>query len=339
MLFKHTMLHFELWLLLGLAQHVTPATATRQMLNTAMAALACVAEEAAALAVDPEYGLDVSPVEAACVWVRQQLENAMAERQLQAAAEWKLPAVGFGAAAAAADSGGSWVLPKGVVPEQLAVGAEQQGLDAAKQRALRNLGSLPCVDADLSLHDALQQLLQLLQLCSDPSTASASRDVAMQHGLRAAEAVFFGRLAPALATVAAQDTSSSYSIRAAAMAAAGLDGISEGDSQLLVEVVDAYRLLLQVFRASAAAASAMAAELRSRELLVAWTAYCVLYEVSRHCPHLLDGSQLNTLNCYASLAALAGVHCSCCSSHTVATCSMQHMPAALMQNVMALHLA
>jgi hypothetical protein len=102
----------------------------------------------------------------------------------------------------------------------------------------------------------------------------------MQHGLRSVEAVFFGRLAPALATVAANSRSnSSWCIRADSMAAAGLGGISEGDSQLLVEVVDAYRLLLQAFQESAVARSALAAELRSRELLVTWIHYCLLFEV------------------------------------------------------------
>jgi hypothetical protein len=63
------------------------------------------------------------------------------------------------------------------------------------------------------------------------------------------------------------------------MATTGLGGLSEGDSQLLVEVVDAYRMLLQAFCKSAVARSAMAAELRSKELLVTWISYCLLFEV------------------------------------------------------------
>jgi hypothetical protein len=172
------------------------------------------------------------------------------------------------------------VLPKGVIPAKLAVETEQQGLSAAKQRAEWNLGSLPYVSDGLPLRSTLQQLLQL---CSGAAfTGTGSRDVAMQHGLRSVEAVFFGRIAPALSNMAAGSSSSSSnrcSARAAAMAAAGLDGFAESDSKLLIDVVDAYRLLLQGFRALAVASSAMAAELRSRELLVTWICYCLLFEV------------------------------------------------------------
>jgi hypothetical protein len=281
LLLQQALLHFDLWLLLGLNTHVTPATATRQMLNTVMARLAVVAEQAATLAV--EYGVDTAAVEAVCRVVRQMLEDDMAERQMQEAAKWRLPAMSFessssSSSTAAEASAGSWMLPTGTVPGKLAVGAEQQGLEAAKRRAERNLGSLPYVGSDLPLQSTLQQLLRL---CSSSATAAASRDVAMQHGLRSVEAGFFGRLAPALATLAANISSSSSSWygRAAAMAAAGLGCISEGDSQLLVEVVDAYRLLLQAFQGSAVAMSALAAELRSRELLVTWIQYCLLFEV------------------------------------------------------------
>jgi hypothetical protein len=196
LLLQQALLHFNLWLLLGQTKHVTPAAATRQMLNTIMAALAVIAEQAATLAV--EYGTNTAAVEAVCSSARRKLEDAVTERQLEEAAKWRLPAFGFGssssfsaaatAAAAAGDaSAGSWMLPTGTVPAKLAAGAEQQGLEEAKQRAERNLGSLPYAAADLPLQTTLQQLLQLLQLCSSSATAAASRDVAMQHGLRSVE--------------------------------------------------------------------------------------------------------------------------------------------------------
>jgi hypothetical protein len=47
-LMQQVLLHFELWLLLGLCQHVNAATATRQMINTVMTALASVAKGSSA---------------------------------------------------------------------------------------------------------------------------------------------------------------------------------------------------------------------------------------------------------------------------------------------------
>jgi hypothetical protein len=172
-------LHFELWLAQALLQQVSPATATADFVSACMTMLKSVAGKAASLAV--QQGLDITAVVAACQAARKQLDDAVGQRQLQAAEQFRLPDDAIAVA-------GNWRLPTGVLPPAVGPTAQQQGLDAARARAAANLGSLACLDDSQGGHarDTLAQLLPLLQAAA-ASTESDSADVVMQHSLRSTE--------------------------------------------------------------------------------------------------------------------------------------------------------
>lgn len=239
------MLQFELWVMRQLLHQLTPAMAAPAAVDACMTMLLSVAAKAAQLAV---AGVNMSAVEAACTAARQQVDDAVAVRQLQAAAEYQLPADATAAA-------GRWRLPQGMLPPELPASEQQQGLDAARTRAAANLGSLPLAQKEQSFRLLLDQLLKQLSACGSSAT-----DVQKQHALRSTERVLFQ------------------------VAAAGFQQAVLSDIDLLQRVVDSYRDTSTAFQASSAAAAPGAAmlraELRSREVLVVWVSYCLIHQAA-----------------------------------------------------------
>lgn len=227
-----------------LLPRLTPATAVPAGVDAVMTMLQSVAGRAAELTV---HGVEVAAVEEVVAAARQQVDGVVAERQQQAAAELALPADATIAA-------GGWRLPEGVLPPELAATAEQQGLAAAKAREAANLASVEFVSQGQSLPALLQELLPQL------SKHSGGPDCAVQAALRATEQALFRR------------------------AAAGFvqPPLSPDDAAQLAKVVDSYRVALTAFRDSLPANSLamLRTELRSREVLVCWVAYCLTHQAA-----------------------------------------------------------
>src|SRR5689334_13905807 len=113
LLHQQTLLHLELWLLLGLMPHVTAKTADAKLVNTCMVMLRSVGKAAAGLAAAK---LDVSVVQMAAAAVRQQLESVAMQRQLDAAEQLMLPAYNTTGSLL-----GKWGPPTGVIPAEVPV--------------------------------------------------------------------------------------------------------------------------------------------------------------------------------------------------------------------------
>ena len=213
--------HLHLWLARRQAQLLTPAAATSTALNAAARLLQAAASQAAALA---EQGHDVAHFEAAVTAVRGALDAVAMQRAQQAADTYTLPALGGGGGEGEGGSPcgpGSWRCPRGVVPPPAGVRQEAEGLEAAKQRAATNLGSLPLPPAS-SAAGGGGSFAALLGLLKSPTMAGAApgSDLAAQHALCTVERELFG------------------------LAAAGFEraaGLGETEVEALERVVDSYR--------------------------------------------------------------------------------------------------
>lgn len=243
-LFDKTLLHFELWLMKQLLPQLTPPAAVLSAVDACMTMLQSVAGRAAELAV---AGVDVAPVEAAVAAARQQIQAVMGQRQLQAAAEFALPADASAAA-------GAWRLPTGVLPKILPPALQQQGLEAAREREKSNIASVEFVPQGQSLSELLPQLLQLLAKYGTGPSSS------VQHALRTTERALFRRAA----AVFVQPV------------------LTGSDVAVLARVVDSYRVALTAFKDSLSAGtlSMLRAELSSREVLSGWVAYCLTHQAA-----------------------------------------------------------
>ncbi|KAG2501267.1 hypothetical protein HYH03_001073 [Edaphochlamys debaryana] len=249
LLFRWALAHLELWLLQSQMRRLAPDTAGPVAVTNAVHMLESAARKAAALADD---GHDVSAFEAACASARACIEEAVAQRALWQAKGFELPAEGSPSLTGKATS------PTGTLPQRLQPRTEEGGLEAARQRAALNLGSVPVFQPWTGFYDLLS-LLRNQQEWSSPAD-----DVQYQLVLRSVEEELFRR------------------------AAAGFDSAESSDMdeeylEDLEEVVDLYRSTLQRFLETPAAKTAAAegallrAELHSRELLVVWVAYCLIH--------------------------------------------------------------
>ena len=291
-LFDQTMLQLELWLMQQLVQQLTPGTAVPTAVTACMTMLQSVAGKAAELAV---AGVDVAAVEAACTTARQQVDTAVDQRQLQAVAEFALP---HGSIAAA----GSWRLPSGILPAGQPAMQQQQGLAAAQARAEANLRSLEFVETSPSSSSSiLQQLERLKGLLSKASTAGSAAgslqggNVEAQHSLRSFERLLFSRAAavfdqPVLTAkevAALASTVDTYRVALAAFrrTLAAFHGV---DSSHDPDEGGAASMRTSSTAAPAAVAS-LVAELRSREVLVGWAAFCLTHQAAAAAhPMVLD---------------------------------------------------
>eukprot|EP00198_Chlamydomonas_reinhardtii_P007687 XP_001697024.1 predicted protein [Chlamydomonas reinhardtii] len=256
LLFRRAMAHMDLWLLRRQVQCMdSPSAATPVALTATMHMLQATAAKAANLAAEGE---DVSTFEKACQSVRQSLEAVASERAWKAAEQHCVPPAGSEAAL------GELLWPRGTLPglppAQLAAG----GLEAAKQRESANLGTVPLLEPGASF----QKVLGMLQ---EPLWVQPSGDAAAQLVLRSVEHDLFARVTQ-LAT-GRNGGSSSHTAQ-----------MSDADLSALTAVVDSYRDALHSFLRTAAAQSVMQCELRSREVLVVWCAYCLAHnaEARRH---------------------------------------------------------
>ncbi|GLC49187.1 thioredoxin-disulfide reductase [Pleodorina starrii] len=269
-LFPQALAHLDLWLLRRQLLLIQPDTATPTALNTAMHMLRSAATKAAALA---DQGYDTRAFEAACRQAEAHLSAAAAQRALSAARCVELPPPGSPALS------GSCTLPGGVLPEPLLPRAEAGGLAAARQRAERNLGSLPLLAPGASF------ALMLAWVSSRQQWPGADGDVALQLLMRSVERELFVR-----ATAGFEE--------------APYNRLEVAEVAALEQVVDVYRSVVQQFLRQqkesveqqspqqeqqrqqqaippSTQPAVMQVELLSRELLVVWTGYCLMREAAR----------------------------------------------------------
>jgi hypothetical protein len=259
------MAHLDLWLLNHQLQLISPDTATPKAINCCMQMLESAAKKAGALAMERH---DVSRFEAACAAAKGQIKAAAGLRALGVAQKYQLPPAEE--LLGGCEHLGTWRSPKGVIPPAYEVHAEGGGLAAARKRAENNLGSLMVLEEGKPLGEALQLLLLLFKQqqqqggYGSAGVAAAGGDVAFLLALRAVEQELFSRAIAGFTTGRLDD---------------------EKEVQLLEDVVDAYRKASQDFISSKASEAFMKVELRSRELLVVWVAYCMQFEAVRTmCP-------------------------------------------------------
>jgi hypothetical protein len=256
-LHEEAMAHYELWLLQQLVQQVTAATADAPLVTTCMQLLQSVVIKAGHLHMSGS--MDVTALEAACEAARRQLEAAVAERALFAASAYQLPCEQLQGAGAA----DLWRLPTGVLPAVVQPAKKEDGI-AAQQLAAQNLGTFSVIKPGegAQLPELLPLLLSKLQeVCGlDPSATGAAPQ--LQQVLRAVERELFE------------------------LATAGLDsprcllGTDDDHSQLQA-VVDAYREVSEKVLRSQAGVALLRVELHSQQVLVAWVAYCIMFQATR----------------------------------------------------------
>ncbi|GLC47557.1 hypothetical protein PLESTB_000000900 [Pleodorina starrii] len=271
LLFRQALAHLDLWLLHRQLRLIRAETATPLALTSAMQMLAAAATKAATLAAD---GYDMSAFEAACRQAEQHLRAAAGERALIAARALELPP------ADSPDFQGSCRPPCGVLPPAFTPGreAEEQGLAAARQRASRNLGSVPLLPPGSS------SFRQVLAALSQPAWSKPDSDVGALLALRSVERELFYR-----ATMGSSGSGSGNG--GSSGSGVGGDGglgfdhpvnaLSADEVAALEQVLDAYRVAVQRFLASPAAAAQMRVEQMSREVMAVWVGYCLMHTAAR----------------------------------------------------------
>ena len=254
LLFRRAMAHMDLWLLRRQVQCLSSpaAAATPIALTAAMHMLHATAAKAANLAAEGE---DVSAFVSACDMSRSEVERVAAERAWQAAEQQSLPDVD------SPDALGEMALPAGVLPGLPPAQRTAGGLEAALQRAQANLGSAPLLKPGAAFVD-MQQMLESA-LWSKPAG-----DATAQLVLRSVERELFTRVTALLPA-----------------GSSSRPQLSDATLEALEAVVDGYRDALHAFLQTPAAQSAMQPDVRSRELLVVWCAYCLAHDsVARRHP-------------------------------------------------------
>ena len=229
LVFQQSMLCLDLWLLQRQVQLMQASTATPARLTAAVQMLRSTTDKAAALA---DGGYDVSAIEAECLKAAKHLRETAGARALAAGREQEL-------------AGTSWpdrvLLPMGVPPEAVHPSTAASNLDAARQRAHKNLGSMPLLPASSSFSEALAFL--------ELSDWKSGCDLALQHRLRSVEALFHHAAAEGFA---------GQTTRLASLQ----------EVEALEKVVDTYTSLMGSLLTSSAAGALMVAELHSRQALV-----------------------------------------------------------------------
>jgi len=242
-LYRLYMTYFEKWLLTSQVNVVrsTHKLASPAVLSACMHMLRSVAAKCAELSED---GHDMSACEASFAWVTRELQGMASGRALFVASSFNLP-VGMPAAS-------EFRLPSGKLPDAALAVGEVHGLDAARQRAERNLGTQKVLPVD--------RLVDFSQIL-DTFDFTLDNPVSAQLVLRSVETQLFRRAIAGFEHQAAVSTS---------------------ELGALEEMVDKYRILVQRWRASGDGSTCMQVELQSRELLVVWSAYCISFQAARH---------------------------------------------------------
>ncbi|KXZ49831.1 hypothetical protein GPECTOR_19g282 [Gonium pectorale] len=242
-LFRQALAHLDLWLLRRQLALLQPATATPVFQIAATQMLQAAAYKAAALA---DEGYDMIAFEAACKEARARIDALAGERALTGARRLELPNHGSAALL------GTLASPTGVLPAATNPRVEDGSLEAARGRAARNLGPLPLLPRGASL-TMIQAQMSRPEWAQQPG----SNDVAAQLAIRSFERELFWRAAEGFD--------------------AKVNRLGSEEVASLEAAVDAYRSALQRYLQTTAAAAAMRVELRSRELLAVWVAYCLTH--------------------------------------------------------------
>jgi hypothetical protein len=255
--------HYELWLLQQQVQQLTPATATTPMVTTCMQLLQSAVTQAGHLHMAGSF--DAAAFEAACTTARAEVEAAVQQRALLAASANQLPPEQL----AAAGSRNFWRLPQGVLPGKVQLPKKEAGANSARQRAADNLGTISIAQpvkggtVQALLPCLLSQLQQALQLSAEVDESTLQ----LQHVLSAVDQALFGA---ALAGFAQPQCALT----------------NQAAHQQLADMVDRYREVSERLRSGKAGAALLQVELHSRQILVAWVAYCILFQATRGHPVL-----------------------------------------------------
>ncbi|GIL75394.1 hypothetical protein Vretifemale_5196 [Volvox reticuliferus] len=213
----------------------------------------------------------MSAYEAACRQAEEQLHQVAAQRALRAAQELELPEPSSPALM------GGYTLPSGILPEPLVPRSEGAGLETARQRSSLNLGSLPLLPVGASFTTMLEWISSQKLSPAAGGSGGGHEGVVAQLLLRSIEREFFRR------AVLGFD--------------AALNQLGLAEVIALEKVVDLYRNVLNAFLKQQEAEqqkrqqrlgqkqqppppAVMRVELRSRELLVVWVAYCLVREAA-----------------------------------------------------------
>ena len=221
-------------------------------LDSVVEMLTAAALEGAALADDETHArhgeatrLCLQQFEARCALVRLELERTVRERAVATVRTYELPQL--------ASSDVDRRLPTLTLPPRKVRNPAAGGLDAARRDASANLGVLA---APLDGDAAWDQVLQWLENAAGPNTKT--NDAATMLLLSSVERVFYTW---------------------AEKLRQGLT-IPHLDHVALKEVVYHYRSVASAFRKTPAAQAQLTSELRSRETLLAWISFCLVYKAA-----------------------------------------------------------
>jgi hypothetical protein len=189
-----------------------------------------------------DEGYDMTAFEREVAGVSDRLQQLSKQRAV--AAQVPLPA-----SMTASSLLGTYSPPALCVPSPRLLTSAGASLEERQRRAAQNLGSYSLLNATTftKLVAALQQ-------------PWAETDLSYLHRLKSIERVLFGWVAAGISKAS----------------------LTEPEVFALEQVVDIYSNLLHSFSATPAGAAYMAQELRSRELLVVWAAYCLMDASARH---------------------------------------------------------
>ena len=249
-LWAQALAHFDLWILKRQVAAVKPRLLRQDILTGTMQILDCAAAKGSLLVQSGQISDEAcNAFLEGCCTARNLLDNAAAKRALRKAQAFTLEP------GTVTEMCGSDCChpPLGKTPAAMMPRATSSGLKEARARAQKNLGALPVLQAFSSAFKDAKSAM-----CTWKEWAASNGKVAPQLALRSLEEELFRRAAEGI---------SRHTIQ-----------ISEMDD--LAEAVDMYREILSSLMGKLAVERSMpmlSVELRSRELLVVWVAFCLVH--------------------------------------------------------------
>ena len=249
-LWAQALAHFDLWILNRQVAAIKPHLLGQDILTGTMQILDSAAAKGSQLSQSGQIGDEAcNAFLDDCCAARNLLDNAAAERALTKAQAFTLEPT------TVTDICGSdrCYLPLGSTPAAMVPKATRNGLEEARARAQRNLGALPVLRA---FPCPIKEVKTAM--CNWKEWSASNGKVAPQLALRSLEEELFRR------------------------AAEGIDRHTIAISEMgdLVEAVDMYREMLSSLMGTLSEDNAMpmlSVEMRSRELLVVWVAFCLVH--------------------------------------------------------------
>eukprot|EP01050_Picozoa_sp_SAG11_P004952 SAG11_NODE_331_length_10659_cov_4.512689_1_plen_833_part_00 len=247
-LYRLTMVQLRLWVTERWLSSLSSEGITAEQVNITMQMLVAIQEDAVPLS---DERVDMGAVEARCAVVRFELQNLVTEQAHAAASKFKLRSDDFN---------GRYLdlCPPGIpaLPDD-----SHWNLEVLRDRAKQNLGWLPCpLGADTTWRFAKDWLTAL---------DSQQHTSAALLALSGVEHFFYRQTETSLAPDAAH-----------------LFGASE-EAVLIEDIVDLYRCKMDALIRSPDGQSLLVVELRSRETLVAWVAFCLVHAATKRTCDLL----------------------------------------------------